>query len=225
MSLTCAAALGADDEPTSGFRNVSVDTAYNQTITLTPLTDKDMTVTVSEGNYPGAVKMEIVYNAAQKDSEYALFVLTENKAPTVDNIAYIDQQTAKDNTVTFTAYPKKLSATTTAANYYVYISSNTDASSGTGITGYTQTPVATFSYYAAATVILGDLNDDEEADITDAFLVLKLFVAEDYEANEAPTEKQRAAADVNLDGEPDMTDAFAILQYSVGVIESFEEVQ
>ena len=173
MALTCAAAQASESEgaPTSGFQNVSKLTAYQTAIVLTPKTDANVSVDEDGGKYPGAAKMELTYKQAQQGQEYALFVLTDKNPPTADNIAYIDQKTADaSGAVTFTIYPKKLPETSSGADYTVYMSSNTDASAGTGITTYTE--VASFRYYAAATVKLGDVDEDTEVTAIDARITL-----------------------------------------------------
>lgn len=219
LSLTCATAWAAEtEEPTNGFRNLAVESAYQQDVELTPLTEKDATVAVKDGTYPGAVKMDVVYKTPQENSEYVLFVLTDDNAPSVDNIAYIDQQTGKSGTpITFTVYPKKLPATTASMNYSLYLSSNTDASTGTGITSYTK--IASFSYYAAATVKLGDVDEDTDVTAIDARIALQM--SSGVIAEKDQTDKQKAAADVDKDGDVTAIDARMILQFASGILTTF----
>ena len=66
------------------------------------------------------------------------------------------------------------------------------------------------------TVVYGDLNGDEEADIYDAMLIIQ-FYNEEIEL----TEEQLAAADVNGDEEVDIYDAMLIIQFYNEEIESF----
>ena len=211
MALTCAAAQASESEgaPTSGFQNVSKQAAYQTVIDMTPQSDKGAAVALGDnGQYPGAAKMQLVYKQAQQGQEYALFVLTDKNPPTADNIAYIDQKTADaSGAVTFTIYPKKLPETSSGADYTVYMSSNTDASAGTGITTYTK--VATFSYYAAATVMKGDVDGDGEITTNDALMTLRIA-----SGNVEGTEKQLAAAKVDGDDEVTTNDALRILRYT-----------
>lgn len=212
MVLTCAAAQ-ATETPPSGFRNRNVVAAYADFVTLTPLTAAGGSVTASDGAYPGAAKMEVVYKNPQSNSEYLLVVLTDTNAPTADNMAYIDQKTASGAEVTFTIYPKAPDPTATSVTYHVYMSSNADAES-TGVTEYAE--VASFEYYgeaAEADVLLGDVNNDTEVDAGDAVAILEYVVG----ITEVLDSRQQKAGDVNHDTEVDAGDAVTILEYVVGI--------
>ena len=221
MALTCAAAQASESEgaPTSGFQNVSKQAAYQTVIDMTPQSDKGAAVALGDnGQYPGAAKMELTYKQAQQGQEYALFVLTDKNPPTADNIAYIDQKTADaSGAVTFNIYPKKLPETSSGADYTVYMSSNTDANAGTGITTYTE--IASFRYYAAATVKLGDVDEDTEVTAIDARITLQMASGIIEEKDQ--TERQKAAADVDKDTEVTAIDARMILQFASGILETF----
>ena len=125
MALTCAAAQATETaEPTSGFREVKVESAYESGVTLTPVDARNADVTKADVRYPGAVKMKVAYNGAQSGNEYLLCVLADNEddVPTVDNMAYIDQKTADGATVEFNAFPKAVDAQTKSVKYTVYLS-------------------------------------------------------------------------------------------------------
>ena len=223
MTLTCVAAQASETgAPTSGFRVVEVESAYESDVTLTPVDDKGANVTKADVRFPGAVKMKVTYSKAQSGNEYLLCVLADDETgvPTVDNMAYIDQKTADGATMEFTVFPKAVDAKTTSVKYTVYLSSNADASSeDAGLTSFTK--VGAFEYYAAGNsdVMLGDVDGDEDVTISDAVLVLQAIV-------EAETldDKQTAAADVDKDTEVTISDAVAILQYIVEAITSFDEL-
>ena len=217
MALTCAAAQATETaEPTSGFREVKVESAYENSVTLTPVDARNADVTKADVRYPGAVKMEIAYSAAQSGNEYLLCVLADNTddVPTVDNMAYIDQTTAGSATVEFSAFPKAVDEKTTSVKYTVYLSSDADAASGS-IAAFTK--VATFEYYSAgaSAVMLGDVDGDEEITVNDALDALFLSVGTVNNASR-PEEEQREAADVDQSGDVEVQDALNILYCSVG---------
>ena len=64
-----------------------------------------------------------------------------------------------------------------------------------------------FLIFSPQTVAIGDLNDDGELDMRDAFAIYSAASGGDE-----LTEQQLAAADMNGDGEIDMRDAFALYQ-------------
>ncbi|MBQ6986417.1 MAG: dockerin type I repeat-containing protein [Oscillibacter sp.] len=226
MTLTCVAAQATESDASSGLRNLSVVEAYRNDIVLTPLDASNRTARPDENdNYPGAVKVSLTYSNPQAGSEYLLIVLSDdNETPSVDNMAYIDQQTAASSAtgtaaLDFTIFPKRVDASVTSVTYSIYLSSNTDAGTGNGITGYEK--VGSFDYYASGTsdVLLGDVDGDGEIMVGDAVLVLQAVVeAETLDA------RQTTAADVDRDGSVMVGDAVAILQYVVEAIHSFDEL-
>lgn len=216
MTLTCAAAQASD----TGLRNFSVVGKYSNDIRLTALDASNQQVTATGSDYAGAAKVRVTYSNPQSGSEYLLIVLTgDDETPTVDNMAYIDQQTAGSTQLDFTIFPKKVDNTVKSVTYSVYLSSNTDAGTGNGVTGYEK--VGTFEYYSSGVgdVKLGDVDGDGEIMVGDAVLVLQAVV-------EAETldERQTTAADVDKDGSVMVGDAVAILQYVVEAIHSFDEL-
>lgn len=223
MTLTCVAAQATEtDEPTSGFRVVNVETAYASDVTLTPLNANNAEVKAADVRYPGAVKMKIAYTKATLGSEYLLCVLEDDGSasatPNADNMAYINQQTADGSTVEFTAFPKQPDSKTNSVKYSIYLSSNADAASG-GVASFTK--VATAEYYSAGlNVTLGDVDDDGEITIDDAYTALLMSVGLITDA----TEQQTAAADVDKDGDVTIDDAYNILLRSVGLIDSFDNL-
>ena len=80
MALTCAAAQATETaEPTSGFREVKVESAYENSVTLTPVDARNADVTKADVRYPGAVKMKVAYNGAQSGNEQ--YTRTINHSP------------------------------------------------------------------------------------------------------------------------------------------------
>lgn len=70
---------------------------------------------------------------------------------------------------------------------------------------------------ASADTLFGDVNADNQANSSDALLVLQITTG-----SKTTTEKQRTIADVNEDGKVTSQDALLILQYSVGLFEDSE---
>ena len=220
MTLLSVAARAAETD--SGFRNIVVEEGYQDTLTLTPLSASNVEVRANaeSGDYAGAVKMEAVYTGQQSGSEYLLFVMTGNeRTPTADNLAYIDQKTAGSEDLVFEIYPKKPADDAESVQYDIWMSSNTDpASGGTGVTSYVK--VASFEYYAAPKapdVMMGDVNENEEIDGGDASMILE-HVVELRELTGNPA----AAADVNKNSEIDGGDASMILEFVVELRDSFD---
>lgn len=219
MTLTCAAAQASESNAATGLRNVSVVDAYSGDIVLSALNASNRTVAPEGNTYPGAAKVGLTYSNPQAGSEYLLIVLSDDDpTPSVDNMAYIDQQTAGSSALDFTIFPKRVDTSVASVRYSVYLSSNTDAGTGNGITGYEK--VGSFEYYntnTAGDVMLGDLNGDGLVTVPDAVLVLQAFVQ-----SVQLTDAQKAAGDVNHDGLITVSDAVKILQFFVKQITSFD---
>lgn len=202
--VLCVGALAA--EPTeSGIHGIA-----GSGVTLTPQkADRTAVTADTQGSYAnyyaGAVRFKAEAADLTAGSQYLLLVVEGTGAvPTADNIVYIDQAASDaDGKVTFNAYPSSL----TASTYSVYLVGNGKAFSAAS-------PAATFSYYQAYT--LGDVNDDEAIDTSDALLVLHYIVG-----NTQFSDTQKAAADVNNDTAIDTSDALQILHYIVGNITTF----
>lgn len=193
VALMSVTALAADGE---GICEVET---YNSAVTVTPLTAEGTEASEnSEGVYVGAVKVQVTYTGAVKDSYYLVLALTDGATtPKEENIAYIDQSTGA---VDLKVYPASL---TTGQTYDVYLSSND------GTLGYTK--VASFGYYAPYT--LGDVNNDNGIDVSDAMAIINHIVSKStLEGNSL------LAADTNKDNNVDVSDAMLIINYIVGKI-------
>ena len=197
----CVGALAADGV---GINNLK---SKSDAVILTPLdsarnTIEEETVDPSgevETGYAEAAMVQVEVTNAEENNYYLVMALSDDTGvPTEDNIVYIDQVTAKDTTVTFTAYPKELTVDQT---YYVYIS-GTDR-------GLEQ--VGSYKAYSTVAYVLGDANGDNEVDVLDAVKILKCIVG-----NDSFVDAQERAADANEDGSVDVTDAVTILKYIVG---------
>lgn len=227
MTLTCVAAWASESdpeaEPTFGFMNIKVESAYSSFVELNAL-DKDekpvKASTEDDALFPGAVKIGVTCKSMQSGKEYLLIVQSgDNDTPNVDDMVYIDQKSPTSNdTMTnfFTIYPKKPSPTAESVQYTVYMSSNADTS--TGITKYEK--VGSFEYYSTAPeVMLGDVDGNEKIELPDAVMTLQ-YCVELLELDN----KQLAAADVDKSGKVELPDALAILQYCVELITSFDNL-
>lgn len=151
----------------------------------------------------GTEKVNVTYSSAESGKEYLVLATNEQVTPgslTDKNIVYIDQRTARESSVNFTVYPKELKTGT----YYVYMSSN--ASSGSGsLTTLTQ--VGTYTAEGPA-YTLGDVNDKDGVDTTDAVWVLQSVAR-----SRTLDATQTLAANVDGNKVVDTTDAVWILQY------------
>ena len=225
MTLTCVTAWAAEAEaePTSGLRNLQVESAYSGFVQLTAMDASGQIAKASSEDrdiFPGAVKVGVTCMNVQSGKEYLLIVQSgDNATPNADDMVYIDQKSpASGGTVTnmFTIYPKKPAITANSVTYSVYMSSNAEAS--TGITKYEK--VGSFEYYSTGlNVLLGDVDNDGEIMVADAVMVLRAVV-EDIVLDE----KQIAAADVDKDGSVMVSDAVYILRYVVEDITSFDNL-
>lgn len=228
MTLTCVTAWASESdpeaEPTFGFMNIKVESAYSSFVELNAL-DKDekpvKASTEDDALFPGAVKIGVTCKSMQSGKEYLLIVQSgDNDTPNVDDMVYIDQKSPTSNdTMTnfFTIYPKKPSPTAESVQYTVYMSSNADTS--TGITKYEK--VGSFEYYTTAPeVMLGDVDNSASVTIADVGLIL------DYlNGKEEFDDKQKAAADVDGIGGPTIADVGNILDFLNGKLTSFEELR
>lgn len=197
--LLCVSALAAGE----GICEVSGN--------LKPLTAEDGEVTESAGVYVGAKKVALTYSPAKTGSYYLVLALlddgSETVTPTVSNITYIDQDTAKGDTVTFKVYPSKLE---NGKTYKVYLSSNDGTLNKLDLQG-------SFSY--TVPYKLGDVDANDVVNASDALKALQ--IAGDLLT---PTENQRLAADVTGDKTVNAVDALRILQYAGGLITEWGKV-
>ena len=182
--LVCAFAQAAeaDNGPQFGYRTFSVESAYEEVIRFEMLDADEATVNESAdvpGQYPGAVKVSLTYTHPVQSKEYMLFVLTgDDRSPNVDNIAYVDQLSASEDSIEFIIYPKQVEEGTGVVAYSVYMSSDVDAATvtedSTAITNYVK--VASFEYYSTEQTtdyILGDVDGDGEPTSNDALMIME----------------------------------------------------
>ena len=151
MTALCTIAFA---ETETGIRNVTVEAAYQSSVTLTPLTSSGTAVTANSGSYPNAEKVQAVVTGTESDKQILILTQTNEESPAESNLVYIDQKTSAAS-LTFTVYPKELTAGTT---YYIYLVSN--ASTGT-VQGLSK--VASFEYYSEEKTSGG--GDDPDPDV------------------------------------------------------------
>ncbi len=204
-ALMCGTAFAAEAS-VSGVYDAAEEAGY----TLTPQTADKSSITpqnaeingAAKSLYADAVRFELT-GTGTDGTQYAVFVLGDNgSVPTKSNIAYMDQDTASNGTISFNLYPGSLSSGT----YNVYLA----AGGGDGLQ-----KVAAFSYYQAYT--LGDVDADGKINASDALVALQKSV-ELIELSDT----QMMAADVTKDGKINSSDALKILQYSVQLIDTFD---
>ncbi len=211
LVVSCLTAVATAEGPVSGICNVTVENAYNSTVTVkAQKADKtEVASPTSEGGkqvYADAVRLELTYTTAQNASQYVAFVLDGGTVPTEDNVAYIDQIGASNDQAVFDIYPGTL---TTGKTYDIYLSS--DAT--TGIQNAVK--VASFGYYAAYTP--GDVNEDGRINGNDAMQCFHHVVG-----NVTLTGNQFLAADVVKNNVVNAQDGMRILHFVVGNIATLE---
>lgn len=187
--LLCVSALAAGEGMYAVSAGLTPDVATTETVTIN---DKE------EILYVGAEKVTLTYESAMAGKYYLVLALNDGSTtPTVSNIAYIDQDTATGETVSFTVYPNKLE---NGKTYTVYLSSNDG-------TLTTLTEQGSFSYYVPYK--LGDADLSGEVDAYDATVVLRHVAKIQY----ITTPNALLAADANRSGDVDADDATRILRY------------
>ena len=209
-ALSLAVPAMAADSTVAGVYNVTVESGYASTVTVTPL-DRDgvavqsTSATVNDTQttnfYAGAERLKLTYSGGNSGAFYLVMSLNADKTtPSAGDIVYIDQETASGS-VEFTINPSELMGGKT---YYLYLS-------GSGTDGITSlTKVASYSYYAP--YVLGDVNEDKVVDAKDATKILR------YTVNlETFSSGQSLAGDVNGDNVVDAKDATKILRYTVNL--------
>lgn len=153
----------------------------------------------------GTDKVDVAYNSAESDKEYLIMVQSEDGTPTETNLVYIDQTTAGTTSVSFTVNPKEL---TSGKTYYVYLSSNSEATGGIR----ERVKVGTFEYKAGTSEYTpGNVDGDTSITATDAQWTLQAAVG-----NRTLDDEQKLAANVDGDANITATDAQWILQAAVG---------
>lgn len=201
MAALCATAWAAD-ATVAGIYNV---TPSNSNVTIAPNGTNTADVTVDGKTvtnfYAGADQMTVTVPANSGTQYLVLALNDESPVPVENNIVYINQDGATDNSVSFKVYPSQLVSGT---KYHIYVSS-TDAP---------LTEVGTFEYYAP--YILGDVNGDHVIDTTDATLAI-FHVVELQVLNG----NQFLAADVDKNHLVDVIDATQMIRYFLQQIDSF----
>lgn len=180
---------------------------YVTGVTVTPMLADGETEAAQNTNkvYVNAERVTVTFSGATASKYYLVVALDDtNQYPTVgddgkNNVAYINQETASGETVSFDVYPKAL---VSGQTYNVYISSND---------GSKYTKVASFSYYAPFTP--GDVNMDKVININDAMSVINHIVSK-----EILTGNNLLAAEVTKDSpiNVNINDAMEIINYIVG---------
>ena len=202
-ALLCVSAMAANEPTSTGIYGitsvpgVTIEAKTASGASITPTTIGDYTGFCALGE-----KLAVSYAGATDGAFYLLIVTNKaTTAPTAADIVYIDQQTADNSGVSFTAYPSALGK----GEYYVYLSSN--AGSGLGSSGLVQ--IGSFKGYVPCK--LGDVNNDGK--ITTADAVDILWAVTEKKALDGT---QTLAADVNGNRQVDVTDATYILKFIVG---------
>lgn len=154
------------------------------------------------------MRFDVTLTGLTANAQYLLLVVQGEKGtgtaiPTADNIVYIDQTADSGGSITFNAYPSRL----TTGHYCVYVV-------GSDRTYSAATPDAQFDYYLPYT--LGDVNDNGKIQANDALLVLR-HVAKLVTLDETA----QLAADVNGNGKIQANDALLILRYVAKLITGF----
>lgn len=192
MCVSAFAASGTD----AGICDVQT---YVDGVTVMPMEADGTAATQNAGGvYVNAARVLVTFSGATANKYYLLTALDGEGYPTVDNVIYMDQlEAGTSGSVSFNVYPKELKSGQT---YTVYLSSND------GVNNYQK--VASFSYFAPASYVLGDVNGDGEVESVDALRVLR-GVAKQI----ILTSSEELAADANRDGEVESVDALRILRY------------
>ncbi len=177
--------------------------------TLTPQTEDKTAISAGQdgdttGYYANAVRLGVTASNLESGKQYLLLVLKADAegnfaVPTADNIVYIDQGAAENQSISFNAYPSTMSA----GKYGVFLV-------GGGSSFGTSKPAATFSVDQKYT--LGDVNNDGKIYSNDALFALQMAGGI---GTWTPT--QKLAADVNQDGHVYSNDALFILQKAAGL--------
>jgi len=213
-------------ETVTGIYDIQYADGYEDCVTLTPQTANGAEVdpgaldgVAASGYYANAERVEVELTGAAKDNFYLIVAMKDNGAsgpqyPTESNKpVYINQETAGSAQVVLNVYPGEME---NDATYNIYVSSNDDSAE---YGSYVK--IASFKYHCAeaqAPYTLGDVNDDDTVDISDAALVLNHIVK-----NTVLTGTAFSAADVaDARGVLDISDAARILNYIVKNISSFD---
>lgn len=216
-ALSLAVPAMAADSTVAGVYNVTVESGYVSTVTVTPLDGNGVAVqstsatvndTQTTNFYAEAERLKLTYSGGNSGAFYLVMSLNADKTtPSAGDIVYIDQETAS-NSVEFTVNPSEL---TGGKTYYLYLS-------GSGTDGIKSlTKVASYSYYAP--YVLGDVDGMNGITSQDASLILQCLVN-----RVTLTDIQRQAADVNKNSKMEANDASYILQKLVNRIGDFSEI-
>ena len=156
--------------------------------------------------YDGSDRFELSYTAAEKGGYYGIMLVEGSGLPTKDNqILYIDQVTAKSDTIDFNVYPMLPEKATPLT---LYMLSNVEDF---------EFMVLPLNYYLPGEdYLLGDIDNNGKVEVDDALIALQI-VAEIH----TPTETEILAADVDGNGKVEVDDSLMILQYVAEIIDSW----
>ena len=210
-------AMATEPATASGFYNIGTA----DKVTINPLVTNKAAQVVNQDVdndkkddvwYINSNRLEVSYTAATSDGYYGIILIEGSGVPTLDNtIFYIDQITAESGTVNFDVYPILPKKTT---DLTLYITSNIKDFKLISIPlNYVVDAESPATYYT-----LGDINNDDIWNSTDALLTLQIGAGIYSEA----TAQEIAAANVNGDEYVNSTDALMILQYGAGIIDSWD---
>lgn len=210
LALSLAGTALAAEPTVSGMYKITNQTNWTgKTITIAAydaggnaITGMNATIDSEETTFfPQAEKVTVTISGADSGVQYLLLALSGSTAtPTESNIVYIDQAAGNGGDLTFTVYPKQLSA----GEYHIYVTSSTDVS-----TALSQNEVGSFWYYAA--YVLGDVNGDNRVTTNDALAIISHVVQ-----NRLLIGNDLLAADVNKDNKISVLDALSVISFVVG---------
>lgn len=172
--------------------------APEDNVTLT-LDGKEVTKATANPETTYAVqKFDSVSLSGASDGEYLILVLSNEDAPTKDNIMYINQATAGDSSVTFeNVYPKQMAD----RSYNVYITGTDRAFTATD----NKARAATFQYNVP--YVKGDVDGKAGISANDALYILQAVA-------QVRTLEGSAALAADVDGKSGISanDALYVLQ-------------
>lgn len=181
--------------------------SFAATVTIkSATTDKGVALTASSASAPAVGGRDLITIEATNSVAGAdLTILVIGSSVTLSNITdsdikYIDQVTSDETGTAKLTF--RMPVDVESGTYKAYIS-GTDATSNS---------LRYFKIEAVEKYIVGDVNFDGEADITDATLILRDSVGLDI-----PSDVYMYAGDVNNDTVADITDATFILRNFVGL--------
>ena len=199
LVLFCGVVM-ADDAPV-----ITVDDAYKSSVT----------VTYTPKGEDAAFKVEKSGLDSGTNQLYLVLIMTGSSTtgaitpPTTENVYYLDVQPSSGTTVSFDAYPRQMDEGT----YVVYLSDYSSGNNG-ALKGAALIEVKN----SAGDQKLGDINDDEMIDPSDALLAMRIFAGL-KNGNADWTAAELKAANVNGDDYVDPTDALLMMQHFAGLVD------